>query len=94
MILEEFLIDFGLILRSIWGPKSVHNEVGNRVGMVIGKGTAKEGVIGANMGSKMRPCWVENRRKLRLKRSMEKGSVKKGVVHLEPRKFEGVGGPP
>ena len=59
--------------------------------MVIGKRTAKEGVIGANMGSKMRPCWVENRRKFGLTSSMENGSVKKGVMHLGSRKFPGSG---
>ena len=50
------LIDFGLILRLIWGPKSVQNEVGNRVGKVIGKGRAKYGLIGTNLGSKMGSC--------------------------------------
>ena len=40
-------------MRSIWGPKLVQHEVGNRVGKVIGKRTAKEGLIGVNMG----PRW-------------------------------------
>ena len=62
LILEEisdwFLIDFDFDL----GLKLVQNEVGNRVGMVIGKRRAKDGFIGANLGSKMGSCWVENRR--------------------------------
>ena len=43
----KFLIDFWLILRSIWVPKLVQNEVGNRTGTVIGK---KEGRRGAYEG--------------------------------------------
>ena len=66
------MIDFGLILKSIWGPKSVQNEVGNRVGKVIGKRRAKDGLIGANLGSKMGSFWAENRRRLESKSSMEK----------------------
>ena len=62
------MIDFGLILRLIWGPKSIQNEVGNRVGKVIGKGRAKDGLIGANLGSKMGSCWAENRRRLESKK--------------------------
>ena len=54
------------------GPKLVQNEVGNRVGKVIGKRRAKEGLIEANMGSKMGSCWAENRRRLESKSSMEK----------------------
>ena len=69
------------------GPKSVQNEVGNRVGMVIGKRRAKEGFIGANMGSKMRSCWAENRRKLEAKKSMEKRSEKQMVRTVGGRKF-------
>ena len=53
LILEEisdwFLIAFEVDL----GPKSVQNEVGNRVGKVIGKGRAKDGLIRANLGSNM-----------------------------------------
>ena len=63
------LIGFGLILRSIWGPKLVQNEVGNRVGKVIGKRRAKDGLIGANLGSKMG--------RLESKTNMEKRSDKK-----------------
>ena len=78
LILEDisdgFLIDFEVDL----GPKSVQNEVGNRVGMVIGKRRAKEGFIGVNMGSKMGSCWVENRRRLQSKKNMEKRSEKRG----------------
>ena len=85
------LIDFGLILRLIWGPKSVQNEVGNRVGKVIGKRRSKDGLIGANLGSKMGSCWAENRRRLESKRNMEKRSAKKRVVHLGGRKFPGSG---
>jgi len=88
------LIDFELILTSMWGPKLVQNEVGNRVGKVMGKrgkGSAKEGFIGANMGSKMGSCWAENRRKLEAKKSMEKRSEKKRVAEVDPRKFGGSG---
>ena len=85
------LIDFGLILRLIWGPKSVQNEVGNRVGKVIGKRRAKEGLIEANLGSKMGSCWVENRRRLESKKNMEKRSEKKRVTGVGPRKFPGSG---
>ena len=79
------------MLMSIWGPKSVQNEVGNRVGMVIGKRRAKEGLIGANLGSKMGSCWVENRRRLGSKSSMGKRGVKKKVPEFGPRKFPGSG---
>ena len=85
------MIDFGLVLRLIWGPKSIQNEVGNRVGKVIGKRRAKEGFIGANLGSKMGSCWVENRRRLGSKSNMEKRSVKNGVVPVGGRKFPGSG---
>ena len=78
-------------MKSIWGPKLVQNEVGNRIGKVIGKGKAKDGLIGANLGSKMGSCWAENRRRLEAKKSMEKRSEKKRVVHLGPRKFPGSG---
>ena len=78
-------------MKAIWGPKSVHNEVGNRVGKVIGKRRANDGPIGANLGSKMGSCWAENRRRLESKKSMEKRSEKKRVRHLGPRKFPGSG---
>ena len=78
-------------MRLIGGPKSIQNEVGNRVGKVIGKRRAKEGFIGANLGSKMGSCWAENRRKLEAKKSMEKRSEKKRVTEVGPRKFEGSG---
>ena len=78
-------------MKSIWGPKSVQNEVGNQIGMVIGKRTAKERVIGANMGSKMGSCWAENRRRLGSTSSMVKRSVKKRVTEFDPRKFPGSG---
>ena len=78
-------------MKSIWGPKLVQNEVGNRVGKVIGKRRAKEGFIGANLGSKMGSCWVENRRRLESKKNMEKRSEKKRVIEVEPRKFGGSG---
>ena len=42
-----------MILKLIWGPKSIQNEVGNRVGKVIGKRRAKEGFIGPTWG----PRW-------------------------------------
>ena len=32
--------------------------------MVIEKRRAKQGFIGANLGSKMGSCWAENRRRL------------------------------
>ena len=69
----------------------VQNEVGNRVGKVIGNRKAKEGFIGANMGSKMGSCWVENRRRLEAKKSMEKRSEKKRVTAVGPRPFGGSG---
>ena len=75
----------------MWGPKSVQNEVGNRVGMVIGKRRAKQGLIGANMGSKMGSCWVENRRKLEAKKSMEKRSEKKWLRRLALDRLGGRG---
>ena len=81
----KFLIDFGLILRSIWGPKSIQNEVGNRIGKVIGKRRAKDGLIGANLGSKMGSCWVENRRRLESKSNIEKQKEKKRVIEVDPR---------
>ena len=59
--------------------------------MVIGKRTAKEGVIGANMGSKMGSCWAENRRRLESKKNMEKRSEKKRVSDVDGRKFPGSG---
>ena len=59
--------------------------------MVIGKRRAKEWFIGANMGSKMGSCWVENRRRLESKSSMEKRKEKKRVVGVGPRKFPGSG---
>ena len=85
------LIDFGLILRSIWGPKSIQNEVGNRVGKVIGKRRSKDGLIGANLGSKMGSCWAENRRRLESKKNMETRIEKKRVTPVGPRKFPGSG---
>ena len=85
------MIDFGLILRLIWGPKSIQNEVGNRVGKVIGKRRAKDGLIGANLGSKMGSCWAENRRRLESKKNMEKRSEKKRVTPVDPRPFPGSG---
>ena len=85
------LIDFGLILKLIWGRKLVQNEVGNRVGKVIGKRRAKEGLIEANMGSKMGSCWAENRRRLESKKNMEKRSAKKRVTPVGSRKFGGSG---
>ena len=78
-------------MRLIWGPKSVQNEVGNRVGKVIGKRRAKEGFIGANMASKMGSCWAENRRRLESKSSMKKRKEKKMVIEVGPRKFGGSG---
>ena len=70
----------------MWGPKSVQNEVGNRIGKVIGKRRAKD-----NLGSKMGSCWVENRRRLESKSSMEKRKEKKRVTPVGPRKFPGSG---
>ena len=52
---------------------------------------AKDGLIGAIMGSKMGSCWAENRRRLESKSSIEKRSVKKGVTEFGPRKFGGSG---
>ena len=78
-------------MRSIWGPKSVQNGVGNRVGMVIGKRRATEGLMRANLGSKMGSCWVENRRGLGSKSRIEERSVKQGVRWFGPRKFPGSG---
>ena len=72
------MIDFGLMLKLIWGPKSIQNEVGNRVGKVIGKRRANDGLIGANLGSKMGSCWAENRRRLESNKNMEKRSEKRG----------------
>ena len=69
-------------MKLIWGPKSIQNEVGNRVGKVIGKRRAKEGLIEANLGSKMGSCWAENRRRLESKSSMEKKSEKRGWLKL------------
>ena len=80
-----------MILESIWGPKSVQNEVGNRVGKVIVKRRAKDGLIGANLGSKMGSCWVQNRRRLESKNSMEKRSVKKRGDLVWPSKVWGSG---
>ena len=59
--------------------------------MVIGKRSAKEGFIRVNLGSKMGSCWVENRRRLESKSSMETRSVKKRMVGFEGRKFPGSG---
>ena len=73
------------------GSEIVQNEVLNRVGKVIGKRRAKEGFIGANLGSKMGSCWVENRRRLKSKTNMEKRSEKKRMVEVGPRKFPGSG---
>ena len=78
-------------MKSSWGPKSVQNEVGNRIGKVIGKRRAKDGLIGANLGSKMGSCWAENRRRLESKKNMEKRSEKKRVTDVGPRKFPGSG---
>ena len=78
-------------MESIWGPKSIQNEVGNRVGKVIGKRRAKDGLIGANLGSKMGSCWAENRRRLESKKNMEKRGEKKRVTPVGPRKFPGSG---
>ena len=58
---------------------------------MIGKRRSKDGLIGANLGSKMGSCWAENRRRLEAKKSMEKRSEKKRVGHLGPRKFGGSG---
>ena len=69
----------------------VQNEVGNRVGKVIGKRRAKDRLIEANLGSKMGSCWVENRRRLESKKNMEKRSEKKRVTGVEGRKFPGSG---
>ena len=81
------MIDFGLI----WGPKLAQNEVESRIEKVIGKRSAKEGLIGANMGSKMGSCWAENRRRLESKNNMEKRSEKKRVTPVDSRKFGGSG---
>ena len=59
--------------------------------MVIGKRRAKEGLIGANLGSKMGSCLAENRRKLEAKKSMEKRSEKKRARTVGGRKFGGSG---
>ena len=75
----------------MWCPKLVQHEVGNRVGKVIGKRRAKEGFIGANLGSKMGSCWVKNRRRLGSKSNIEKRKEKKRVVEVDPRKFPGSG---
>ena len=85
------LIDLGLILKWIWGPKSIQNEVGNRVGKVIGKRRAKDRLIGANLGSKMGSCWAENRRRLEATKNIEKRSEKKRVRAVDPRPFGGSG---
>ena len=71
-LFDRFLIDFEVDL----GSESVQNEVGNRVGNVIGKRRAKDGLIGANLGSKMASCWAENRRRLKAKK-VWKREVKK-----------------
>ena len=78
-------------MRLIWGPKSIQNEVGNRVGKVIGKRRAKDGLRGANLGSKMGSCWAENRRRLESKKNLEKRSEKKRVSEVDGRKFPGSG---
>ena len=70
---------------------SVQNEVGNRVGKVIGKRRSKDGLIGANLGSKMGSGWAENRRRLESKKNMETRSEKKRVAEVGPRKFPGSG---
>ena len=77
----------------IWGPKSVQNEVGNRVGKVIGKRRAKEGLIGANLGSKMGSCWAENRRRLESKKTLKREVKKEGDAPWSSKVW-GVGGPP
>ena len=59
--------------------------------MVIEKRRAKQGFIGANLGSKMGSCWAENRRRLESIKNMENRSEKKRVMHLGPRKFGGRG---
>ena len=80
-----------MILKAICGPESVQNEVGNRVGTVIGKRRTKELFIGAKMGSKMGSCWVENRRRLGSKSSMEKRSVKRDLSSLALESLVGRG---
>ena len=85
------MIDLGLILRFIWGPKSVQNEVGNRVGKVIGKRRANDGLIGANLGSNVGSCWAEKRRRLESKKAWKREVNKKRVIDVGPRKFGGSG---
>ena len=58
---------------------------------MIGKRRAKDGLIRANLGSKMGSCWAENRRGLESKSSMEKKKEKKRVTEVGPRKFPGSG---
>ena len=72
------MIDFVLILKLIWGPKSIQNEVGNRVGKVIGKRRAKEGPTGANMGARWGRVGLKIEEDMGSKSSMEKRSEKKG----------------
>ena len=78
LILEDISARFWIDFEAIWGPKVVHSEVGHRVGKVIGKGRAKDGLIGANLGSKMGSCWAENRSRLESKSSIEKRRKKRG----------------
>ena len=42
--------------------------VGKGDGKVIRKSKANDGLIGANMGSKIGSCWAENRRRLESKK--------------------------
>ena len=47
---KKLLIDFGLILKSIWCPKFVQNEVGNQIGKMIGKKKGKRRVYKGQHG--------------------------------------------
>ena len=81
------MIDFEVDL----GPKSVQNEVGNRVGTVIEKRGATDGLIGVKLGSKMGSCCVKNRKREGSKNNMGKRNEKKRVVPFDGRKFPGSG---
>ena len=89
------------MLKSTWGPKSVQNAVGNRLGKVIRKRRAKEGLKGKERQKRdlKEPTWgprwghvgwkIEEDRAQ--KRTMEKRSEKKRMVPVDPQKFPGSG---
>ena len=77
-------------MKSICGPKSVQNEVGTRVGKVIGKRRAKEGFVGANIGSEMGHVGLKIEEDWSQKVAWKK-EAKKRVRAVDPRKFPGSG---